>query len=115
MSARCSHHARVAQVPCARCGSLLCDWCVKLAPSWGQGLCPSCQHAAAPKAGARFGPVRLRTQMVMMLFGVGGAAGLVAQVVQALEVRQLPSPGGMALSMAALALSLWMLWAHRLR
>lgn len=37
----------------------MCDWCEKLAPSWGPGLCEACQRVRAP-AGLRFAiPSRL--------------------------------------------------------
>jgi hypothetical protein len=52
--ARCGEHpGRAAEVPCTRCGAFLCDWCVKLAPSWGNGLCASCQKRVAAEPAAR--------------------------------------------------------------
>jgi hypothetical protein len=49
--ARCTEHpGRAAAATCTRCGNFICDWCVKLAPSWGPGLCAQCQkvkHTAA--------------------------------------------------------------------
>jgi len=46
--ARCEPHGREATQTCRRCGVFLCDWCVKLAPDWGPGLCPGCQRLCAP-------------------------------------------------------------------
>lgn len=52
-SATCTQHpSRPADTPCVRCGAFICDWCVKLAPSWGPGLCLDCQKrtgASTPK------------------------------------------------------------------
>jgi len=45
---RCAEHpSRRAETPCVRCGTFICDWCVKLAPSWGPGLCLQCQKRTA--------------------------------------------------------------------
>lgn len=45
---RCGEHPdRRAETPCARCGTFICDWCVKLAPSWAPGLCLPCQKRTA--------------------------------------------------------------------
>src|SRR5262249_8680179 len=37
------HPGRAVAATCLRCGRFVCDWCVKLAPSWGHGLCLDCQ------------------------------------------------------------------------
>ena len=51
---RCAQHpARTADTPCLRCGAFICDWCVKLAPSWGPGLCLDCQTRAAEATPAK--------------------------------------------------------------
>src|SRR5262245_45641633 len=44
------HPTRDVVETCMRCGRFLCDWCVKLSPSWGPGLCASCQRHQAPRA-----------------------------------------------------------------
>ncbi|MFT3710165.1 MAG: hypothetical protein QM817_21270 [Archangium sp.] len=49
MSATCPLHQRPSEQTCARCGVFLCDWCVKLAPDWGAGLCSDCVRHTAPK------------------------------------------------------------------
>src|SRR5439155_5363713 len=52
---RCvDHPTRSAEAACLRCGRFICDWCVKLAPSWAPAShCPPCQKqfAGAPSAG----------------------------------------------------------------
>ncbi|MBL8954065.1 MAG: hypothetical protein JNK82_25030 [Myxococcaceae bacterium] len=67
-SARCVEHpGRVAEAPCIRCGAFRCDWCVKLAPSWGPGLCAACQ-----KRGDGGGAVtKLPRSRLFMLVSVG--------------------------------------------
>jgi hypothetical protein len=45
---RCQLHQRVARTTCKRCGGFICDWCEKLAPSWGPGYCNDCLHFVSP-------------------------------------------------------------------
>jgi hypothetical protein len=49
MTATCALHGRASEQTCTRCGVFLCDWCVKLAPDWGVGLCQDCLRIKAPK------------------------------------------------------------------
>lgn len=60
MSGTCALHTRPAEQTCKRCGVFICDWCVKLAPDWGPGLCHDCLKHAAPK-----------TKVVRATFGSG--------------------------------------------
>jgi hypothetical protein len=67
-TARCGEHPdRAAEAPCTRCGAFRCDWCVKLAPSWGPGLCASCQKRQAVDPAAKLPRSRL---FMFVSFGV---------------------------------------------
>ena len=88
----CQLHARPAQSTCKRCGGFLCDWCEKLAPSWGPGFCNECLHYVTPDTAhlgkmsfgvmfvvaflavlSFFSFVGLRTQLARRPFDLGGA------------------------------------------
>ena len=63
-TASCSEHpGRAAFAPCTRCGAFICDWCVKLAPSWGPGLCAKCQKV---KHGAVAPPMALSKAFILV-------------------------------------------------
>lgn len=63
------HPGRPVSATCTRCGAFLCDWCVKLAPSWGPGLCQSCQkvkHVEAAPAITLSRPLVLVSTVLML-------------------------------------------------
>lgn len=54
MTSVCKFHSRPERSKCERCGQPRCDWCEKLAPSWGPGYCEECLHFVTPEgAGLR--------------------------------------------------------------
>lgn len=71
----CAAHARASTSTCVRCGLFLCDWCEKLAPSWGPGLCPACQRHRAPST-VRLTRLKGPTMVLVMLSLWGGLAAL---------------------------------------
>ncbi|MFZ5445506.1 MAG: hypothetical protein ACOZQL_36280 [Myxococcota bacterium] len=69
----CPLHGRPSSTTCVRCGVFLCDWCEKLAPSWGPGLCADCQRRSPPAR--RFvAPSRPVMVVSMLLLWVGTAS-----------------------------------------
>ena len=73
----CAAHDRASTSTCVRCGVFLCDWCEKLAPSWGPGLCPACQRYRAPST-VRLTRIKGPTMALMMLTLWGALGALVA-------------------------------------
>jgi hypothetical protein len=81
----CSEHpGRAATTPCVRCGGFICDWCVKLAPSWGAGLCLTCQKRAPNSAVAV-----PKTRM----FIVAGSALLIGPFLSLMDLNDLLKMG----------------------
>jgi hypothetical protein len=83
--ASCTEHpGRAVATTCLRCGSFICDWCVKLAPSWAPGLCVKCQrvkHASEPPVMALSRPYMLVSVALFIRPWLGVAATLVAVTV----------------------------------
>ncbi|MBL8915373.1 MAG: hypothetical protein JNM17_32010 [Archangium sp.] len=72
----------------------MCDWCVKLAPDWGPGLCHECLKHEAPKTrvvratfGSGFLLVFLALNGLLAFFGFVGSL-----------VNGTATPGGLLLS-----------------
>lgn len=80
--ASCSLHQREATATCTRFGVFLCDWCVKLAPTWSIGLCAECMKRVP------WPDTRLLTlpRLLNKVFALGVAAMLVAFGVLALSL-----------------------------
>ena len=69
MTDACKLHSRPRSATCQRCGQFLCDWCVKLAPSWGAGYCGDCLHFVTPDT-AQPGTMPLTTRLTLALLCV---------------------------------------------
>lgn len=65
----CKLHSRPARSTCKRCGLFLCDWCEKLAPSWGPGYCNECLHFVTPDT-AHLARMPMATMFAIALLGV---------------------------------------------
>ncbi len=107
-SARCVEHPdRTAAAPCERCGAFRCDWCVKLAPSWGPGLCAACQKRA-PTAGTG----RLPRSRLFMLVSIGVLLSPFLTGQELLGLLALPGNGVVVITAAiAVVLLVWNLAA----
>ncbi len=89
--ALCPLHGRTARSTCERCGVFRCDWCEKLEPTWGAGLCAGCLRLSARQYRP---PMRLpfwRMTLVVLLGFV--AATRILAVAQAVAARQLEPVG----------------------
>lgn len=72
----CQLHSRPARSTCRRCGLFLCDWCEKLAPSWGPGYCNDCLQFVTPET-AHLGRMSMGTMFVIALLAVMAMFGFV--------------------------------------
>lgn len=72
MTARCPLHQRPSEQTCTRCGTFVCDWCVKLAPDWGPGLCHECLRRDPPRTAVV--RLTLTTGFLVALLGLMGLA-----------------------------------------
>lgn len=89
---RCQLHSRPARSTCRRCGLFLCDWCEKLAPSWGAGYCNDCLHFVSPET-AHLGKMSLSTMFVIALLAVMALFGFAG--VRTELTRAPLDPGGL--------------------
>jgi hypothetical protein len=86
------HPGRAAATACVRCGTFICDWCVKLAPSWGPGLCAKCQKLVHASSGEPVAVSRLTRRVgailiVRPLIGVYLVAGVMRFGMEAFDAQ----------------------------
>lgn len=125
------HPTRAGATACLRCGRFVCDWCIKLAPSWAPGHCGACQQVirrpvstSEPTSGMRavtliLGLHALLAFMILVsvqpdpstgradqVFVFGGCVLVIAANVAALVQWHLQWPRAVPAVQGALALSL---------
>jgi hypothetical protein len=84
------HPSKVADTPCSRCGTFICEWCVKLAPDWAAGQCVDCQRVVQPSgtAASKLGRAQSFAFIISMGWTVLGLARGIAA-----DAAELPSAG----------------------